>query len=59
MADISSKFSIAPTMELTDRHCRFFHRLLARRTVCTEKPYPAMISGWPGKLLSLTKRNWR
>ncbi|MHB8887171.1 MAG: tRNA dihydrouridine(20/20a) synthase DusA [Methylovirgula sp.] len=25
------KFSIAPMMDWTDRHCRFFHRLLTRR----------------------------
>jgi tRNA-dihydrouridine synthase A len=25
------RFSIAPMMEWTDRHCRFFHRLLTRR----------------------------
>src|SRR3989304_9419387 len=33
MIDISRKFSIAPMMEWTDRHCRFFHRLLTRRTL--------------------------
>jgi tRNA-dihydrouridine synthase A len=27
------KFSIAPMMEWTDRHCRFFHRLLTRRAL--------------------------
>src|SRR4051812_10397510 len=27
------RFSIAPMMEWTDRHCRFFHRLLARRAL--------------------------
>src|ERR1700674_2452950 len=27
----SWRFSIAPMMEWTDRHCRFFHRLLTRR----------------------------
>jgi tRNA-dihydrouridine synthase A len=26
-------FSIAPMMDWTDRHCRFFHRLLTRRTL--------------------------
>jgi tRNA-dihydrouridine synthase A len=25
------RFSIAPMMDWTDRHCRFFHRLLSRR----------------------------
>jgi tRNA-dihydrouridine synthase A len=27
------RFSIAPMMEWTDRHCRFFHRLLTRRAL--------------------------
>jgi tRNA-dihydrouridine synthase A len=27
------RFSIAPMMDWTDRHCRFFHRLLTRRAV--------------------------
>jgi tRNA-dihydrouridine synthase A len=31
--DINRKFSIAPMMEWTDRHCRFFHRLLTRRAL--------------------------
>jgi len=25
------RFSVAPMMDWTDRHCRFFHRLLTRR----------------------------
>jgi tRNA-dihydrouridine synthase A len=33
MNDISHKFSIAPMMEWTDRHCRFFHRVLTRRAL--------------------------
>jgi tRNA-dihydrouridine synthase A len=33
MSDIVRKFSIAPMMEWTDRHCRFFHRLLTRRAL--------------------------
>src|SRR5262252_5890279 len=28
---IAWRFSIAPMMEWTDRHCRVFHRLLSRR----------------------------
>ncbi len=27
-----SKFSVAPMMDWTDRHCRFFHRLLSKET---------------------------
>ena len=29
--DARWRFSVAPMMEWTDRHCRFFHRLLTRR----------------------------
>jgi tRNA-dihydrouridine synthase A len=30
---INRRFNIAPMMEWTDRHCRFFHRLLTRRAL--------------------------
>jgi tRNA-dihydrouridine synthase A len=30
---LDRRFSIAPMMEWTDRHCRFFHRLLTRRAL--------------------------
>jgi tRNA-dihydrouridine synthase A len=30
---LQRRFSIAPMMEWTDRHCRFFHRLLTRRAL--------------------------
>jgi tRNA-dihydrouridine synthase A len=30
---IDRRFSVAPMMEWTDRHCRFFHRLLSRRAL--------------------------
>ena len=33
VTDAERKFSIAPMMEWTDRHCRFFHRLLTRRAL--------------------------
>ncbi len=33
MVELTRKFSIAPMMEWTDRHCRFFHRLLSRRAL--------------------------
>jgi tRNA-dihydrouridine synthase A len=32
-ADDSHRFSIAPMMDWTDRHCRFFHRRLTRRAL--------------------------
>jgi tRNA-dihydrouridine synthase A len=33
MQTLARKFSIAPMMDWTDRHCRFFHRLLTRRAL--------------------------
>ena len=33
MIAAARKFSVAPMMEWTDRHCRFFHRLLTRRAL--------------------------
>jgi hypothetical protein len=33
LKDLDRKFCIAPMMEWTDRHCRFFHRLLTRRAL--------------------------
>jgi tRNA-dihydrouridine synthase A len=33
MNHLDRKFCIAPMMEWTDRHCRFFHRLLTRRAL--------------------------
>jgi tRNA-dihydrouridine synthase A len=32
-APFSRRFAVAPMMEWTDRHCRFFHRLLTRRAL--------------------------
>src|ERR671924_146894 len=32
-ANQGHRFAIAPMMEWTDRHCRFFHRLLTRHTL--------------------------
>ena len=32
-AALSRRFCVAPMMEWTDRHCRFFHRLLTRRAL--------------------------
>ena len=31
MNDLDHRFSVAPMMDWTDRHCRVFHRLLTRR----------------------------
>ncbi len=30
---LSRRFSVAPMMDCTDRHCRYFHRLLTRRAL--------------------------
>src|ERR1700676_1713443 len=30
---LARRFSVAPMMEWTDRHCRFFHRLMTRRAL--------------------------
>ncbi|MFZ0838357.1 MAG: tRNA-dihydrouridine synthase, partial [Xanthobacteraceae bacterium] len=30
---LDRRFAIAPMMDWTDRHCRFFHRLLTRRAL--------------------------
>src|ERR1700728_1527459 len=30
---LASRFCVAPMMEWTDRHCRYFHRLLSRRAL--------------------------
>ena len=39
-ASAARRFAVAPMMEWTDRHCRFFHRLLTRRALL----YTEMIS---------------
>jgi tRNA-dihydrouridine synthase A len=32
------KLSVAPMMDWTDRHCRYFHRLLTRRALLYTEP---------------------
>ena len=57
MADASSlRFSVAPMMEWTDRHCRFFHRLLTRRAALFTEMVtaPAVIHGDRGRLLGFS-----
>ena len=29
----AQRFSIAPMLDWTDRHCRYFHRLMTRQTL--------------------------
>jgi tRNA-dihydrouridine synthase A len=48
------RFSIAPMMEWTDRHCRFFHRLLTRRALLYTEMITtgAVLRGKRGRLLA-------
>src|SRR3712207_2834452 len=50
------RFSVAPMMDWTDRHCRFFHRVLSRRTrLYTEMVAPgAVIHGPRERLLGFS-----
>jgi tRNA-dihydrouridine synthase A len=50
---LSHRFCVAPMMEWTDRHCRFFHRLLTRQAlIYTEMLTPgAVLRGDPARLL--------
>ena len=48
------RFSVAPMMEWTDRHCRFFHRLLTRRALIYTEMITtgAVLHGDRGRLLA-------
>src|SRR3979411_3535994 len=50
---LERRFCIAPMMEWTDRHCRFFHRLLTRRALIYTEMITtgAVIHGDRGRLL--------
>jgi hypothetical protein len=37
MAAYAHPFAVAPMMDWTDRHCRFFHRLLTRRALLSSE----------------------
>jgi tRNA-dihydrouridine synthase A len=53
MSYLDRKFAIAPMMEWTDRHCRFFHRLLTRRALIYTEMITtgAVLHGDRGRLL--------
>ncbi len=53
MIDNARKFSVAPMMEWTDRHCRFFHRLLTRHALLYTEMLTtgAVLHGDRGRLL--------
>jgi tRNA-dihydrouridine synthase A len=55
MSHLDHRFAIAPMMEWTDRHCRFFHRLLTRRArIYTEMiTTAAVLHGDRARLLAL------
>src|SRR3984885_14604941 len=54
LLDRSRRFSVAPMMEWTDRHCRFFHRLLTRRALLYTEMLTtgAVLNGDRARLLS-------
>lgn len=56
MVPARKTFSVAPMMDWTDRHCRFFHRLLTRRaTLYTEMvTAPAIIFGDRERLIGFS-----
>lgn len=49
----ASRLSVAPMMDWTDRHCRYFHRLLSRRTLLYTEMVtaPALVRGGAMHLL--------
>jgi tRNA-dihydrouridine synthase A len=54
---LSRRFSVAPMMEWTDRHCRFFHRLLTRHALLYTEMLTtgAIIHGDRERLLAFDK----
>ncbi len=49
----SSRLSVAPMMDWTDRHCRYFHRLMSRKTLLYTEMVtaPALVRGGAVHLL--------
>jgi tRNA-dihydrouridine synthase A len=56
MEDQSHKLSVAPMLDWTDRHCRFFHRLMTRRTLLYTEMVtaPAILHGPKARLLDFS-----
>jgi tRNA-dihydrouridine synthase A len=54
MNDLDRRFSTAPMMDWTDRHCRFLHRLLTKRALLFTEMVtsPAVIHGRRERLLA-------
>jgi len=53
MNDLDRRFSVAPMMDWTDRHCRYLHRLLTRRALLFTEMVtsPAVVHGRREQLL--------
>ncbi|WP_226780636.1 tRNA dihydrouridine(20/20a) synthase DusA [Oceaniglobus trochenteri] len=51
--EAAARLSVAPMMDWTDRHCRFFHRLMSRRTLLYTEMVtaPALVRGGARHLL--------
>jgi tRNA-dihydrouridine synthase A len=58
MNDLSHKFSVAPMMDWTDRHCRFLHRQLTRQALLYTEMVTAdaILRGNREKLLGFDRR---
>lgn len=54
--DASFRLSVAPMMDWTDRHCRFFHRLMTRRAMLYTEMVtaPAILHGPKNRLLDFS-----
>jgi len=52
----SARLSVAPMMDWTDRHCRYLHRLLTRRTLLYTEMVtaPALVRGGAMHLLAFS-----
>jgi tRNA-dihydrouridine synthase A len=58
MTEFGRHFSIAPMMDWTDRHCRFFHRLLAPKALLYTEMVPvgAILHNDPERFLAFDPR---
>jgi tRNA-dihydrouridine synthase A len=56
MQEIAHKFCVAPMMDWTNRHCRFFHRLITRRALLYTEMVTAeaVLHGDRGRLLGFS-----
>ena len=54
---LAGRLSVAPMMDWTDRHCRFFHRLMTRRAMLYTEMVtaPAIVHGFKSRLLDYSE----